>query len=63
MTQQACVISQLSIEFPQHSILKAQDLCLFAGQNSALIGRNGQGKSVILHYLQQQSSSATSCCC
>ncbi len=59
MTQQACVISQLSIEFPQHSILKAQDLCLFAGQNSALIGRNGQGKSVILHYLQQQSSSAT----
>jgi len=54
MTQQACVISHLGVEFPTKTLFHDLDFSLFAQQKSALIGRNGQGKSVMMQILHQQ---------
>lgn len=54
MTQQACVITNLSLEFATHSLFNSFDFALFAGKKTALIGRNGQGKSLIMQILHLQ---------
>lgn len=54
MTQSACVIRQLSLEIEHHLIFKDLDFQLSLKQSSALIGRNGQGKSLLLRLLTQQ---------
>ena len=53
MTQQACVISNLSLSFPTQSIFQNISFSLFAHQTSAMIGRNGQGKSLLMHLLHE----------
>ena len=54
MTQQACVISHLGVELPTETLFHDLHFSLFAQQKSALIGRNGQGKSVMMQILHQQ---------
>ncbi|KHO14123.1 ABC transporter ATPase [Acinetobacter baumannii] len=53
MTQQACVISQLTLEFPSKVMFKQLNFSLEYRQVSALIGRNGQGKSLLMQLLQE----------
>ncbi|MGP4771942.1 ATP-binding cassette domain-containing protein [Acinetobacter sp. PFS20] len=53
MTQQACVISQLSLEFPSKVMFQQLNFNLEPHQVSALIGRNGQGKSLLMQMLNQ----------
>lgn len=53
MTQQACVISQLTLEFPSKVMFKHLNFSLESNQISALIGRNGQGKSLLMQLLNQ----------
>jgi|GEM_PF-5239806 len=55
MTQQACVVSQLTLEFPSKVMFKELDFSLEHHQVSALIGRNGQGKSLLMQLLQEIS--------
>ncbi|WP_111859118.1 ATP-binding cassette domain-containing protein [Acinetobacter sp. CFCC 10889] len=52
MTQQACIISQLSLEFPNQLLFKNLNFSLYPQQASALIGQNGQGKSLLMQLLQ-----------
>lgn len=54
MTQSACVISQLSLDIHHHCLFKDLTFQLELKQASALIGRNGQGKSLLLALLAQQ---------
>lgn len=53
MTQQACVISQLTLEFSSKVMFKQLNFSLESNQVSALIGRNGQGKSLLMQILNQ----------
>lgn len=58
MPQTACVISQLSVVLDhdsnfQHPIFQDLNFELRAQQFSALTGRNGQGKSLLLSLLVQ----------
>lgn len=53
MTQQACVISQLTLEFSSKVMFKQLNFSLESNQVSALIGRNGQGKSLLMQMLNQ----------
>ncbi|WP_447507454.1 ATP-binding cassette domain-containing protein [Acinetobacter lactucae] len=53
MTQQACVISQLTLEFPSKVMFKHLNFSLESNQVSALIGRNGQGKSLLMQMLNE----------
>ncbi|MDU6287166.1 MAG: ATP-binding cassette domain-containing protein, partial [Acinetobacter sp.] len=53
MTQQACVISQLTLEFPSKVMFKHLNFSLESNQVSALIGRNGQGKSLLMQLLNE----------
>ena len=53
MTQQACVISQLTLEFPSKVMFKRLNFSLESNQVSALIGRNGQGKSLLMQILNE----------
>jgi len=53
MTQQACVISQLTLEFPLKVMFKHLNFSLESNQVSALIGRNGQGKSLLMQMLNE----------
>ncbi len=55
MTQQACVISQLTLEFPSKVMFKELNFSLEHHQVSALIGRNGQGKSSLMQLLHKIS--------
>lgn len=58
--QHACIISNLTLTLSNQDIFKHLNFTLYSGQISALIGRNGLGKSIlfkILH-LQQQSNLA-----
>ena len=57
MTQQACVISNLSFEFPTQLMFDQLNFVLFSGQISALIGRNGLGKSLLFKLLHAQNNS------
>ena len=54
MTQSACVISQLSLEINHTHLFSDLTLQLGFKQASALIGRNGQGKSLLMALLAQQ---------
>lgn len=56
MTQQACIISQLSLEFPNHVLFEHLSFSLYPQQASALIGQNGQGKSLLMQVLQDFQS-------
>lgn len=53
MTQQACVISQITLEFPSKVMFKHLNFSLESNQLSALIGRNGQGKSLLMQMLNE----------
>jgi len=53
MTQQACVISELTLEFPSKVMFKQLNFSLESNHVSALIGRNGQGKSLLMQMLNQ----------
>lgn len=53
MTQQACLISQLTLEFSSKVMFKQLNFSLESNQVSALIGRNGQGKSLLMQMLNQ----------
>lgn len=53
MTQQACVISQLTLELSSKVMFKQLNFSLESNQVSALIGRNGQGKSLLIQMLNQ----------
>lgn len=57
MTQQACMISNLSLAFPTQTMFDQLNFVLFAGQTSALIGRNGSGKSLLFKLLHFQNTS------
>ncbi|WP_038343972.1 ATP-binding cassette domain-containing protein [Acinetobacter sp. A47] len=56
MTQQACIISNLSLEFAQHKIFDQLSFQLPLHHFCGLIGRNGQGKSLLMCLLQGQST-------
>ena len=56
MTQQACVISQLTLEFSSKVMFKQLNFSLESNQITALIGRNGQGKSLLMQMLNQTLS-------
>lgn len=60
--QQACIISNLSLAFPTQDMFNQLNLVLYSGQSSALIGRNGLGKSLLFQilHLQQYSNLAYS---
>lgn len=54
----ACIISNLNLTLSNQDIFKQLSFSIYSGQTSALIGRNGLGKSIlfkILH-LQQQAT-------
>ena len=54
----ACIISNLNLALSNQDIFKQLSFSIYSGQTSALIGRNGLGKSIlfkILH-LQQQTT-------
>ena len=55
MTQQACVVSNLSLDFPHKFIFQNLNFSLFLNQKTALIGRNGQGKSLLMSILHRQN--------
>lgn len=55
MTQTACIISKLSLEFPSKKLFKNLKFNLNQQQLSACIGRNGLGKSCILKILHEQN--------
>ncbi|WP_336170350.1 ATP-binding cassette domain-containing protein [Acinetobacter sp. 161(2023)] len=57
MTQQACVIAQLSLEFSSKVMFQQLNFSLESHQVSALIGRNGQGKSLLMQMLNQMLKS------
>ena len=61
MTQQACVISNLTLEFPSKVIFQNLNFTLPKAQVSALIGRNGQGKSLLMQLLHQTQYSTPHC--
>lgn len=52
--QQACIISNLSLAFPAQTMFDQFNFVLYSGQTSALIGRNGLGKSLLFHILHLQ---------
>ncbi len=56
MTQQACIVSNLSLELAQHKLFDQLSFQLPLQQFCGLIGRNGQGKSLLMSLLQGQSN-------
>lgn len=55
MTLQACVISNLSLIFPTQTLFQDLSFSLCRNQTSAIIGPNGQGKSLLMQILETQS--------
>ena len=53
MTQQACIVKDLSVQFAHEPLFQHLNFHLPYAQSSALIGRNGQGKSVLMSILNQ----------
>ena len=51
MTQQACTVKNLSVQFAHEPLFQHLNFELPAAQCSALIGRNGQGKSILMSLL------------
>ncbi|OBY75342.1 ATP-binding cassette domain-containing protein [Acinetobacter gyllenbergii] len=58
MTQQACIISNLSLELAQQKLFEHLSFQLPLHQFTGLIGRNGQGKSLLMSILQAQMTTA-----
>lgn len=56
MTQQACIVSNLSLELAQHKIIDQLSFQLPLNQFCGLIGRNGQGKSLLMSLLHGQTN-------
>ncbi|ENU91642.1 hypothetical protein F971_02734 [Acinetobacter vivianii] len=56
MTQQACIVSNLSLELAQHKLFDQLSFQLPLHQFCGLIGRNGQGKSLLMSLLHRQST-------
>lgn len=56
MTQQACIVSNLSLELAQHKLFDHLSFQLPLHQFCGLIGRNGQGKSLLMSLLHRQST-------
>lgn len=56
MTQQACIVSNLSLELAQHKLFDQLSFQLPLHQFCGLIGRNGQGKSLLMSLLQGEST-------
>ncbi|WDZ49556.1 ATP-binding cassette domain-containing protein [Acinetobacter vivianii] len=56
MTQQACIVSNLSLELAQHKLFDQLSFQLPLHQFCGLIGRNGQGKSLLMYLLQGEST-------
>lgn len=54
MTQQACIISNLTLDFPQQKIFDNISFQLPLNSFSGLVGKNGQGKSLLMSILHQQ---------
>lgn len=54
MTQQACIVSNLSLELAQQKLFDHLNFQLPSHQFTGLIGRNGQGKSLLMSILQKQ---------
>lgn len=54
MTQQACIVSNLSLELAQQKLFDHLTFQLPLYQFTGLIGRNGQGKSLLMSILQKQ---------
>ena len=54
MTQQACIVSNLSLELAQQKLFDNLTFQLPLYQFTGLIGRNGQGKSLLMSILQKQ---------
>lgn len=54
MTQQACIVSNLSLELAQQKLFDHLTFQLPLHQFTGLIGRNGQGKSLLMSILQNQ---------
>lgn len=59
MTQQACIVSNLSLELAQHKLFDQLSFQLPLHQFCGLIGRNGQGKSLLMSLLQGESTELT----
>ena len=55
MTQQACIIQQLSLDIHSKNIFDQLHFNLPIQQCTGLIGRNGQGKSLLMQCLAQVS--------
>ena len=53
MTHQACIVKNLSVQFTHEPLFQQLNFQLPYAQCSALIGRNGQGKSVLMSLLTQ----------
>lgn len=51
MSHQACIIRSLSVTFAQHCLFQQLSFQLPFAQCAALIGRNGQGKSLLMSML------------
>lgn len=56
MTQQACVVSNLSLELAQSKLFTNLSFQLPIGQFTGLIGRNGQGKSLLMSILDGEKT-------
>ncbi len=56
MTQQACVVSNLSLELAQNKLFTNLSFQLPIGQFTGLIGRNGQGKSLLMSILHGEKT-------
>lgn len=54
MTQQACIISNLTLDFPQQKIFDNISFQLPLNSFSGLVGKNGQGKSLLMSILHHQ---------
>lgn len=57
MTQQACIITNLTLELSQLKLFESLSFQLPLKQFSGMIGRNGQGKSVLMSTLHRQAAS------
>ena len=57
MTQQACIISNLTLDFPQQKIFDNISFQLPLNSFSGLVGKNGQGKSLLMSILHLQKKS------
>ena len=60
MTQQACVVSNLGLAFATQTMFENLNFTLIRSHISALIGANGQGKSLLMQLLQQKLLRPTS---